>query len=238
MNSGSPIKAILFDVGGPIFTEDPGYDLINTTTRQLISNEIGRQISDDEFEKAMYSAINSWAPSLIRSVIWQFLKPDAKLTDTLHRKVAQEFLAQESEPTLTEGIDQVIRTLARSFKLALAANQPRLVRKKLEQTGLMEFFVSTVVSGDLGLSKPDSRLFLAICERIGTEPENCIMIGDRLDNDIYPANILGMRTIWIKSGPHARQEPRIPEDVPDAVVEKMPDVIDIIERWKKDEGSD
>ena len=31
-------------------------------------------------------------------------------------------------------------------------------------------------------------------------PENAVMIGDRIDNDIEPANRLGMRTIWVRQG--------------------------------------
>lgn len=32
------------------------------------------------------------------------------------------------------------------------------------------------------------------------KPENAVMIGDRIDNDIVPAKQLGMKTIWIKQG--------------------------------------
>lgn len=37
-------------------------------------------------------------------------------------------------------------------------------------------------------------------KRAECSPQNAIMVGDRLDNDIAPANILGMKTIWIKQG--------------------------------------
>ncbi|MCX6646590.1 MAG: HAD family hydrolase [bacterium] len=237
MISGFPIKAILFDVGGPIIDETPGNIFIHESTRALISEKLGREISAAEFDEALHRAIISWAPSLMRSVIWQFLKPDRDLTNFLHRKIADEVYSQHVNITLMDGIGEVVRTLAKNYMLALAANQPVRVYEVLKQTGLMEFFDSTVVSGDIGLSKPDSRFFLEICRNIDVCPESCVMIGDRLDNDIYPANVLGMRTIWIRSGPHAVQEPRVPEDVPDAMVKKMIDVIEIIERWKKDEGS-
>ena len=90
-----------------------------------------------------------------------------------------------------------------------------------------------VLSSEVHLHKPDSRFFLAVCERISVSPENCCMVGDRLDNDIYPANVLGMRTIWVRTGPHAVQRPRVPEDVPDAVVESMREVLEVIEGWER-----
>ena len=235
MKSDNPIRAILFDVGGPIVSEIPEYVQIMEKTRELLSGELGREISRKEFNETHEQAIQSWAPSMIRSILWRFLKPDSGLVNELHRELVGIY-AQRESVTLIEDVDEVIRVLSDDYILALAANQPPDIREKLEQTGLMDFFESTVVSGDLGLSKPDSRFFLEICKRIDVRPDECVMIGDRLDNDIYPANVLGMRTIWVRFGPHAVQEPRTPEDVPDAIVEKMIDVLEVINRWKK-EGS-
>lgn len=36
--------------------------------------------------------------------------------------------------------------------------------------------------------------------RANCKAENAVMIGDRIDNDIVPANIMGFKTIWIKQG--------------------------------------
>ncbi len=44
-------------------------------------------------------------------------------------------------------------------------------------------------------------LFFEIAlERSSCKPENAVMIGDRIDNDIVPAKQLGMKTIWVKQG--------------------------------------
>ena len=49
-------------------------------------------------------------------------------------------------------------------------------------------------------------------------PADCIMVGDRIDNDIAPAKALGMATILLRGGRHRRQRPRSPAEEPDAVV--------------------
>lgn len=36
--------------------------------------------------------------------------------------------------------------------------------------------------------------------RSGCWPENAVMVGDRIDNDIVPAKKMGMHTIWVKQG--------------------------------------
>lgn len=57
-----------------------------------------------------------------------------------------------------------------------------------------------IASAEEGVSKPDRRIFEIALERSGCKPENAVMIGDRIDNDIIPAKQLGMKTIWIKQG--------------------------------------
>jgi FMN phosphatase YigB (HAD superfamily) len=81
------------------------------------------------------------------------------------------------------------------------------------------------------------RFFNAICDRIGIAPEHCCMVGDRLGYDIYPANLLRMRTIWMKVGPHAIQQPRVPEDVPDASISELAELPPMLDKWRKGSGS-
>lgn len=57
-----------------------------------------------------------------------------------------------------------------------------------------------VASAEEGIAKPDKRIFEIALERSSCSPARAVMIGDRLDNDIVPAKLLGMHTIWIKQG--------------------------------------
>ena len=50
------------------------------------------------------------------------------------------------------------------------------------------------------------------------------MVGDRIDKDIIPAKMVGMKTIRIKTGIHKNQEPRIPKEIPDKTVEKIKEI--------------
>ena len=74
------------------------------------------------------------------------------------------------------------------------------------------------LSGLTGFSKPDPRAFQAAAEALGVTPADCIMVGDRIDNDIAPAKALGMAAILLRGGRHRRQRPRSPAEEPDAVV--------------------
>jgi len=230
MLSDKPLKAILFDVGGPIVDESVDYDRLLGIIADNVSAAVGRKIELADLIEPMNFAVHSYSPSFTRSVIWYFLRPDVEKAKVVHKKVMVEFFTADAPVKLMDGVYDACRVLADRYILALAGNQMSTIRDRLAPTGILDFFKSTLVSEDLTLQKPDTRFFLAICDAIGVYPENCCVVGDRLDNDIFPANILGMRTIWIKAGPHAVQEPRLPEDVPDGVITSMTEFVSAISK--------
>lgn len=63
-----------------------------------------------------------------------------------------------------------------------------------------------------GFAKPDRRLFIRACEKLGVKPEDCWMIGDSLENDILPARAIGMRTVLLDRE-HRYARENVPADV-------------------------
>jgi FMN phosphatase YigB (HAD superfamily) len=88
----------------------------------------------------------------------------------------------------------------------------------LARAGIAELFGYHGLSGTTGLRKPDPQVFLAAATALGLPSSACIMVGDRIDNDIAPAKALGMATIQFRGGRHRRQRPRGSDEEPDAVV--------------------
>ncbi|MFX8844723.1 HAD family hydrolase, partial [Acinetobacter baumannii] len=79
--------------------------------------------------------------------------------------------------------------------------------------------------------KPDTRLFLAACDGLGVPPERCLMVGDRIDNDIAPAKALGMTAIRFRGGRHVAQVPRSWTELPDAEVGSIDELRQALTRW-------
>ena len=75
-----------------------------------------------------------------------------------------------------------------------------------------------------GVSKPDRRIFDIALSRAGCKPENAVMIGDRLDNDIAPAKKLGMKTVRVKQGYAKYWTVRSQEEQADIEVEALAEV--------------
>jgi len=93
-----------------------------------------------------------------------------------------------------------LRALEKKYKLGIIANQIPGADKRLEAMGIRQYFDLIVTSAEEGVAKPDLRIFITALARAGCTPEQAVMIGDRIDNDIVPAKQMGMKTVWIKQG--------------------------------------
>lgn len=111
----------------------------------------------------------------------------------------------------------VLERLRESRRVALVTNgAPDVQREKIAASGLTGYFDAIVVSGELGIGKPEPRIFAHALGLVGAQPEAALMVGDNLWRDVAGAQRVGMRAIWIN-----RMERRIPEGaevVPDGTI--------------------
>ena len=70
-------------------------------------------------------------------------------------------------------------------------------RDKLDRTGLADRVPLLVGVDTLGFGKPDPRVFLEACRRLGTAPERTAYVGDELDVDARAAVAAGLVGIWL-----------------------------------------
>ena len=77
------------------------------------------------------------------------------------------------------------------------------------------------------MAKPDLRIFRIALERADCKPEEAVMVGDRIDNDIIPAKKIGMKTVWIKQGFGKYYKPNSAEDKPDQTINTLNEVTDL-----------
>jgi putative hydrolase of the HAD superfamily len=223
-----PIRAVIFDVGGPLDLEIAHEAAIDDDIRAGLQRE-GFSFSEEEWTAANRAAVDTFAPTLYRAVIWRLTGSDLSASLRIYRWM-EERSAQRSLFELRPGIAEVLQALKqRGLKLGLAANQPAKVLQLLDEAGVGGFFENEGISGVYGLRKPDIRLFVRVCQDLGVEPEECIMVGDRIDSDVVPAKLLGMRTVLIRTGRHREQQPRSWDETPDAEVEDAEGILAAIE---------
>ena len=130
--------------------------------------------------------------------------------------------------TLYPQTKEILEQLGQEYKLGIIANQLPGLEQRLKDFGILDYFDAIFSSADLGLAKPDPAIFRLVLQKTNCLPQQAIMIGDRLDNDIVPAKRIGMKTIWIKQGFSRLAQAKNLEERADWTVEKLIDVLPIL----------
>lgn len=211
------IRAVLFDVGGPINTEIEHERAIDEGIIRGLAAE-GIVVSPQEYTEAWRWAVDSFAPNAYSAVIWRLTGQDSAISPRIYAAVSSASHARGAFE-LRDGVASLLEKLhGMGLRLGLAANQPAEALQTLEKHGIVRWFHYQQVSGTHGFRKPDVRVFLHACDSLGADPSECVMVGDRIDCDVAPANSLGIRTVRLVTGRHANQRPRSWGEVPDAEV--------------------
>lgn len=86
------------------------------------------------------------------------------------------------------------------WKLVIVTNGRRPQQlAKIRNTGLDVLVDAWIISGDIGLQKPDPRVFAAAAEAVGESLDGGWMIGDSPQHDIAGAHASGLRSVWVSA---------------------------------------
>lgn len=132
-----------------------------------------------------------------------------------HMGIKDNYPYSSEEEVLFDGVNDVLRQFSVHFKLGILANQPSSTLERLKKDGIYHWFDLCLLSEIENLFKPNLDFFQYAIKKADCSPNKIVMIGDRLDNDIMPAKKVGMKTVWIKQGLNAVQEPISNEYSPD-----------------------
>jgi len=96
--------------------------------------------------------------------------------------------------------------------------------EKLELLGLGAAFDAVVCADEVGMVKPDPKIFLHACELLGTPPSRAAMVGDRYFRDIVGARNAGLFTVYID----VHSEPIPTNEAPDVRVKGIQEVLAVL----------
>ena len=211
------IKAILFDVGGPLDLEFAWERAVDSAIAMACGLE-GIRVDEAMIEEASEAAVDAFAADAYAHMVETLCGGDPRTIERVRRRM-HAMIGNLDVFQLRPEIDGLLRRLhGRGVPLGVVANQPAAARDHLQRAGIGELFEYQGLSGLTGLRKPDPRAFEVVAEALGFAPSVCIMVGDRIDNDIAPAKALGMAAIRFRTGRHRRQKPRSATETPDVEV--------------------
>lgn len=92
-----------------------------------------------------------------------------------------------------------IEAMRETCAVALVSNfdHPPYVQKLLARLGLTPLFDALIISGEMGVDKPDPRIFQVALDALGARPPEAVFVGDDLRTDIGGASAVGCRAVLI-----------------------------------------
>ena len=108
-------------------------------------------------------------------------------------------------------------------RIGLVTNGPAEVqREKIGLLGVDRVVDFALVSGELGIWKPDPGIFVEALRLGGAAPEEALFVGDSAEFDIAGAQAVGMRTVWVNRSERPWTVGRPPDREIGALAELVP----------------
>lgn len=163
--------------------------------------------------------------------IWEALELDVSDADHAEAvRVFEEGLLY-GPPDLADGLAEALAHAAERYRLAIISDTMfspgRVIRRLLDQRGLLRHFDASVFSDETGVAKPDARAFERAAEALGAAPHEIAHIGDLRRTDVAGARRFGARAVLYTG---VRPDPD-DAPTPDAVLthwRDLPQVLDAL----------
>jgi epoxide hydrolase-like predicted phosphatase len=190
LNSLSPIKAVLWDLGGVILrTED-------WEPRERWEAELG--LPNGELQKLVFEGELGKQAALGLSdadAIWRTVGEQLSLSEERLGRLREDFWSGDR---IDDHLTAVIRGLRPDYLTGLLSNAWPDVHILLNAAwGLADAFDITVLSCEVGLAKPDPRIYHLALDKLGLEPEQVVFLDD-FQRNVEGARQIGMQAIWFQ----------------------------------------
>jgi putative hydrolase of the HAD superfamily len=155
--------------------------------------------------------LGSWAGTY-RAETWRAalraVGQDPSVGDLLSERYIEGL--RSGHPVLP-GALELVAQLAAAVPVALVTNGPPDIQwLKINQAGIGSYLSAVVISGEIGIGKPDPAVFGHALELLDVAPEHAVMVGDSWERDVTGALAVGMRAVWISNGrPTPRSDTRV-----------------------------
>jgi HAD superfamily hydrolase (TIGR01549 family) len=130
------------------------------------------------------------------NALGQTIPPDDPL---IAEAVTAYFSAFFDYCRLIPGTIEMLEKLRGEYKLGLLSNFTHAPAAKdlLAGMGLNPYFDTVLISGEIGFRKPHPLVFEMLANKLGSERDNILYVGDDPDPDILGAQQAGLRPIWM-----------------------------------------
>ncbi len=164
--------------------------------------EIFYKHGDENYPLVVTEQITPW-----QSNVWRYVRTledlGVEVTDDDGEAFTRRYTYLQQHMTLSEDLQELMKDLSArpDIRIGVITNGASEFQwKKVYMLGLDSYMdkEAVVVSGDIGISKPEAGIFLEAAGRLGLAPEDLWMVGDSVRHDIEGAKACGWHTLWIR----------------------------------------
>ncbi|MDO8552645.1 MAG: HAD family phosphatase [bacterium] len=190
------IKAIIFDLGGVLFTNGAKKFIDDISARYAIDKEIVRNVIDGEIGTKYREG------KITRDEFWKQVLTNLNLkedSNTLESEWIDDY-------KLIEGTRDIIFELRRKYKVYyLSDNVRERVMRLDERYGFIKWFEGGIFSHEAGVRKPNPQIYKLAMEKANVKPEEAVYIDDKA-SCIEPAEYMGMTAFLFENPDKLRRE--------------------------------
>ena len=217
--------ALYFDLAGTLcdIPISGQWEEINSTGIRNVIRYLSDSLHKDFIKDGMDSAVQRFVKKKaelrkkakldlkeypIRSQLLDFFKDSGFSGDLSPEEWDRlEYLFIKPELDITvgfKGIEDLLSSLGRRYDLYLLSNNVsrRLVTAIMDKLNITSLFKGVFVSADCGFRKPHPGFLKYVTSQTGVAPENAVMIGDRLTQDVKMANDYGLKSVFVNIVDH------------------------------------
>ena len=205
------IRAILFDAAGTLIYLPRG---VGWHYREIAARH-GMELEEKRLGAAFGAAFKGagprvgggvsgpeddklWWRALVRRVLAACGEEPG---DLVFEGMFEELYGRFAEPgvwALYPEAAAVLEALRGRYRLGMVSNFDRRLYPVLEQLRVREWFETIVISSELGVDKPDGRMFAAALEALGVAPGETVHAGDDPEQDWRAAEAAGLHVYRVE----------------------------------------
>ncbi|MGH7801805.1 MAG: HAD family hydrolase [Thermodesulfobacteriota bacterium] len=202
-------KSIFFDFGDTLAATTPSY-MIRIA---MALSAAGYPVSDREFELAYiktdyeiymrYKAQEEITPDEYREwffpILCKYLCLDGDPYE-IRSKMRVELKGIKFSRARLPGANELLDFLkGKGYILVVISNNDGKTEEKCEEVGIREYFDMIIDSTNIGLVKPDARIFQFVLEKLKLSNGQARHIGDLYGSDVMGGLNAGIDVIWLNN---------------------------------------
>lgn len=211
------VKVVLFDLYGTlisIHTDEEDVERLwkplsyfygyhgAVYTPQELKEEYSRLVAQ-ETVRIQKKRVDPWGEIKLERVFGKlFSQKKVRASQQLIRTVGQMFRACSSRRVeLYPGARELLEELKRQGReIYLLSNAQRVFTEyEMKALGIYDIFDGIWISSDWGCKKPSHEYFNSLLQKLPYSPEEIMMVGNSVHDDMVPALQLGLRTCFLNT---------------------------------------